>query len=308
MITNKTFNTIFLIITGLLIPIASLALIVSIVLHASYHYKDFYVTPSLRYFHVYIASAILIFGYAIYLRCKSKLRNSSWMLIALCASYPAYFLSAQYKVDIPRTVYYENVRYDIPWEFQPSGTGKGFIFDGFNSNEPSLVSFSTSYPEFSLPIKRENRKEIDGYDVFFTKTNGNPKWAYYFGECVDTFLNLNLENGEKTSVQQLKNAVLDNIDIAPNSNKLMSKWIHTETCKIQFFQQNNNQWNSRTYGLCKQYPKYIRCHYIIEEEGVFYKVGIYSNNLKSKNAWNEKDIIPVIEREAKKLLNSFLQK
>ncbi len=307
MLSNKKFITIFLIISGLLIPVASFALILGVGLHASYHYKDFYVTPSLRYFYVYIAAAILIFGYAIYLRCKSKLRNSGWILIALYVSYPAYFLSTQYKVDIPRTVYFEDVRYDIPWEFQPSGPGSGFIFNGFDSNEPSLVSFSTSYPEFSLPIESENRKGIDGYDVFFTKTNSQPKWAYYFGECVDTFLNLNLDNGETTSVQQLKNAVLDNVDITPNSDQLVSKWIDAEICKIQFIQQNDTQGNLRTYGLCKQYPKYIRCHYIIEEDAVFYRVGIYSNNTKSINAWSEKELIPVIEREAKKLLNSFLQ-
>ena len=291
----------------MLIPIASIALLVGIGLHASYHYKDFYVTPSLRYFYIYIAAAILIFGYAIYLRRNSKLRKSNWTLLALYASFPAYLISTQYKTDIPRTIYFEDVRYDIPWEFQPSGSDSEFLSGGYESNEASLVSFSTSYPEFSLPIKRENRKKIDGYDVFFTKTNGHPKWGYYLGECVDMFLNLGLENGETTSAQQLKNAVLDNIDIASSSHKVLSNWIETETCKIQFFQQNDNQGNPRTYGLCKQHPKYIRCNYIIEEEGLFHGVGIYSNNPKSINAWNEKELIPVIEREANKLLNSFLK-
>ena len=265
-------------------------------LYAGYHYKEFYTTPSLRYFYLYLAATIILFGYAVFLTSRAKARQSNWVLVVIYVSFPLFLFSTKLTIDIPRTLYFDGKRYDIPWEFHPTGG---------HSKRGDYVGIGTFYPEFSQPIGHKKREGKFGYAVRFTRMSRlDTLCVGIYGGCYT------VPGGPKSTLptsQQVNNAVTDHLTVSPNTNEIQSIWVDTKNGRTLFFNQNGVGGKAKTFGSCTREPSYLECNYLIDDGKNFYNVSVNSKNPTSIHIWNEKEVLPTIEREAKKLLDSFVK-
>ncbi|MBL4732061.1 MAG: hypothetical protein JKY82_05605 [Rhizobiaceae bacterium] len=293
---------------GLIFNIVALTLVISValsinfILVANYRYEEYYTTPAFRYFYFYILILFLLFVSSLfyarkYRKTREKPIKLYWIIRAIIFSIPCYMLSAQVTLDIPNTLYLNGDRYDIPWEFRPSGTYSG---------GKEYVGFSTSYPEFSQPNDHKKKKSTFGYSVRIAKRNSLDGMCIgIFGGCV---FGPGIPKSTLPATEQLKKSITDHLNILPNTSKIQSIWVGNSEEKTQYFYQNGILNEPRTYGSCIKKPGYIVCDYVIADGSHYYSVSMSTMNPGSIYLWDEEKVLPIIERETKKLFDSFLNR
>jgi len=261
----------------------------------AYYPRDYFVTPTVRYFWVFlvILGGLTVFAWLCAVRTwatNRSMRLQYGTLAAISCCTATFFLGQFVRLDIPFSHAFDGVRYEIPWIYGP---------DGHTDDRRSYVRVRAVYPGFSAV---PNGKDVvSGFGLRVSRQNSPDILCFGDIDC----------DGRSTSTlpthEQLLEIVASEVDIVEGKFAYKDAWRKdADPTKYYFYEQSSNG-KPRMYGLCTGFSRFIICDCLYADSDDFYNIHVGTTDTAYISAWRGQEELRAIAEGTATLFDSFRQ-
>ena len=271
---------------------SGLVISISAMLTGGYYPREYFVTPTLRYFWIFllVLGGLTVFSWCCAIRTwasNRSVRLQYGILAAIFLCTATFLLGQSIQFDIPFSVALDGVRYEIPWAYGPDGDRNRY------------VRARAVYPGFTAaPTEVE---VVSGFDLRISRQNSPNVLCFGDIGC----------NGALRSTlplqEQLLEIVSSEVDIVDGEVAYKDAWRKdTDPTRYYFYERPSNG-KSSMYGLCSGFSSYIVCDYLYADSEYFYNIHVATTDTIYIREWKGQEELRAIAEGTVILFDSFSQ-